>query len=189
MKKLIGILISIILSGFSYVGSTFAIDITIDPGAYTGKWSVDYGPSQQGVAQVSLGAADPVINSHLISISGAELFFNVDAFGQVSVISRAAAKGRPGKLIFKTTAIEVDPAHFPGKWRVTQGATAGLTGRQSVTLVAGLKFYNMKVGANGGFTFHVGRNGEVTVKNSIAGSGSIGTLTFNNTERFMVSTQ
>ena len=55
-----------------------------------------------------------------------------------------------------------------------------------MTLVAGLNFYNMKVGENGGFIFHVGMTGEVTVKNSMAGTGGAGTLTFNNTERFMV---
>ena len=58
-----------------------------------------------------------------------------------------------------------------------------------MTLVAGLKYYKMKVGANGGFTFHVGGNGEVTVKNSLAGTGGPGKLVFNNTERFLVSNQ
>lgn len=189
MKNITGILSAIILFGFSYAGSSFAVDITIDPGAYTGKWSVNYGPAQQGVTQVSLGAIDPVINAHLISISGAELFFNVDDFGTVSVISRAAAKGGPGKLTFKTAVIEVDPVHFSGKWRVTQGTTVDFSGPQSVTLVAGLKFYKMKVGSNGGFTFHVGRNGEVIVKNSLAGTGGSGKLVFNNTERFLVSNE
>lgn len=187
MKKTIGILSSIILLGFSYVGSTFAVDVTIVPGTYTGKWSVDYGPAQQGRGKVTLGAIDPAINSHLISISGAEIFFNVDNGGAVTVINSEAAHGaRNGQLHFKTIDIEVNPAHFTGKWRVTQGATADLTGIQTITLVKGLSFYNMKVGANGGFTFHIGADGNVSVKNAVAGAGGLGTLSFGDTERFLV---
>lgn len=188
MKTLIRTLVSAIFLGLVYVGNALAVDIQINPGAYTGNWSVDYGPVQRGPAVVSLGAMDPVIGSHLISISGAELFFRVNpGTGRVSVITRGAASGGKRKLTFKTVSITVDPGFFTGKWRITQGATSGLMGLQSIDLVAGLKHYDMKVGANGGFTFHLGNDGMVTVKNALAGSGGHGILRFNNTERFISS--
>ena len=188
MKTLISTLVSAIFLGLVSVGNAIAVDIQINPGAYKGNWSVDYGPAQQGPAVVSLGAIDRVIGSHLISISGAELFFTVNPITErVSVITRGAASGGKRKLTFKTVSIKVDPVFFTGKWRITQGATTAQTGLQTIALVAGLKHYDMKVGANGGFTFHLDKNGIVTVKNSLAGSGGPGFLKFNNTERFISS--
>jgi len=187
MRKLMSTLVSAALLGF--VGTAQGVEVTIDPGAYTGQWVVDYGPARQGPATVNLGAADPVTGGHVISISGAELYFSVSASGRVSVITSGAAKAakKGSKLTFNTTTVAVDPGFFGGEWRVTQGATPNLIGPQTMTLVAGLQHYNMKLGANGGFTFHLATDGTVTVKNTLAGTGGSGTLTFNNTERFVTS--
>lgn len=185
MKKFIGMLISATLLGSAYVGTAQGVEITINPGAYTGQWSLNYGPPRQGLAVVELGAADPVLGSHLISISGAELLFKVSSKGRVSGITKGAGTGGRRNLTFTTATVAVDPGFFPGEWRVTQGATANFTGPQTMTLVRGLKFYSMSMGANGGFTFHIADDGTVKVKNNLAGTGGPGTLTFNNTERFL----
>ncbi len=187
MNKIIATLISASLLGSAYAGTALAVEITIDPAAYTGQWSVDYGPVQQGAAVVDLGAADPVTGAHIISISGAEMFFNVTSNGRISVITKAAAKAGKSKLTFTATTVAVDPGFFTGEWRVTQGATSNLMGAQTITLVAGLQFYQMELGATGGFTFHVAADGNVTVKNALAGTGGPGTLKFNNTERFLAA--
>ena len=184
MKKLIGTLISATLLCFAYTGTALGVEIIIDPAAYTGQWTVDYGPAQRGAAVVNLGDVDSTLGAHVISISGAELLFNVTSRGWVRVDNRAAATGGRGKLTFKTTEVEVDPVFFGGKWRVTQGATPELTGVQTVTLVPGLKFYSLKVGSIGGFVFHLADDGSVTVQNDLAATGGHGTLTLKNTRRF-----
>lgn len=185
MKKLVGFLVSAILLNLAYAGTAMGAGFTINPGAYTGQWSLNYGPARQGVAVVELGPVDSVIGAHLISISGAELFFNVSSRGKVTVANPDTARGGKSKLTFKTTKIAVDPGFFTGEWRVTQGATPNLVGPQTMTLVPGLQFYSMSIGATGGFTFHIAGDGTVTVKNSLAGTGGAGTLKFNNTERFL----
>ncbi len=185
MKNLVVTLTGAILLNLAYVEAALGAGFTIDPGAYTGQWSLDYGPARQGAAVVTLGPVDPVIGAHLISISGAELFFNVDSRGKVTVNNPDTARAGKSKLTFKTANIDVDPGFFSGKWRVTQGATPNLIGPQTITLVSGLQFYSMSVGATGGFTFHVAGDGTVTVKNSLVGAGGTGTLTFSNTERFL----
>ena len=48
-----------------------------------------------------------------------------------------------------------------------------------------LQFYSMSIGANGGFTFHIAGDGNVTVGKDLAATGGPGTLKFNNTERFL----
>ena len=187
MKKLVGILISTIFLGFAHVGTALGVEIIIDPAAYTGQWSVDYGPARQGAAIVNLGEVDSVLDAHVISISGAELLFNVTSNGWVKVNNRATATGRSGKLTFKTTSVNVDPVFFSGNWRVSEGATPDFTGPQTVTLVPGLQFYNLEVGATGGFIFHIADDGAVTVQNGLAATGGLRTLTLNNTERFQQS--
>jgi hypothetical protein len=63
-------------------------------------------------------------------------------------------------------------------------ASAGMAAAQNVTLVRGLSFYNLEVGATGGFSFDVGADGMVTVRNPLAATGGANTLTLNHTERF-----
>lgn len=184
MKKLIGTLISASLLGFAYVGTALGVEVIIDPADYTGQWSVDYGPARQGAAVVNLGDVDPVLDAHVISISGAELLFNVTSTGWVKVNNRAAATGGSGKLTFNTTEVEVDPVFFSGNWRVSEGATPDLTGAQTMTLVPGLQFYNLEVGSTGGFVFHLAGDGTVTVQNDLAATGDRRTLTLKNTRRF-----
>ena len=184
MKKFARALIISTLICFAYAGTALGVQVRIDPGAYTGVWTVDYGPAQQGVAVVDLTKVDPTTGFHVISIGGAELFFNVAADGTVTVENGKAATGGVGTLTFNTTTIKVNPVFFKGYWRVSAGATPDLFGSHSVTLVPGLRFYNLKVGPTGGFPFDIAGDGTVTVHNSLAASGGFRYLRLNGTKRF-----
>ncbi len=184
MKKPLGTLIGSMLILVGNAGATLAVQVKIDPAEYAGQWTVDYGPVQRGIVVVDLGEPDSTTGFHVVSIGGAELFFNVAADGTVRVKDRFAARGGLRKLTFKTTTVAVNPKQFQGNWRVTDGATPDLVGRQVVTLVAGLGYYSFKVGANGGFFFHITRDGRVRVQNGVAAKGGRGSLMLKNTKRF-----
>lgn len=179
MNRFTRTLISSTLICFAYAGTALGIQVGIDPAAYGGQWTLDYGPAQRGHV-----LADLATGSHVISISGAELFFDLAEDGTVTVENRAAVTGGAGTLTFKTTIIRVDPESFAGRWRVSAGATPDLTGVQFVTLVRGLQFYSLAVGATGGFSFDIAGDSMVSVRNSLAATGGRRRLRFNNTERF-----
>lgn len=185
MKQLANILISATLLSLACFGSALAVEIEIDPNGYAGKWTVDYGEPRTGVAVVTLGDPDPVTGAHVISLGGAELLFDIADDGTVVPRNTEAAGGHGGKLRLKTTAIQVDPVHFTGDWRIVEGGTPDLTGKQRVTLVLGLRFYALEVAATGGFHFDIAGDGTVHVENELAATGGYETLTLNNTERFL----
>lgn len=189
VNKPIMALIGFALVLFAHTGVALAVQIEIDPADYTGQWTVDDGPAQKGPVVVDLGAPDPTTGSHVIGIGGAQLFFDVADDGTVTAKNPSAAKGGPGKLTFSTISIVVDPQFFRGTWKVANGATAELTGLQAVTLVRGLRYYSLEVGANGGFLFDIADDGTVVVRNDLAGAGGPGSLTLGNTERFSVQAQ
>lgn len=189
MKTCATVLINSILFAFALAGATLAAEVTIDPAGYTGEWSVDYGPTRRGVAVVKLGPPDATTGAHVISISGAELFFNVAPDGKVTVENSVAAVGGPGRLTFNNVAIFVDPVYFSGDWRISNGATRDLRGPQLITLVPGLEYYSLEIGATGGFSFDIAGNSKVKVHNDMAASGSMGYLRFKNTRRFLSETQ
>lgn len=187
MKTVTRALISMLIC-FAYAGTALGVQITIDPADYTGQWTVDYGTVQRGIAVVDLGEPDATTGFHVVSIGGAELFFNVAADGTVTVKDRFAAGGGFQTLTFNTTIIKVNPVSFKGNWRVSDGATPDLSGVNFVTLVPGLGFYSLEVGATGGFFFDIAGDGRVTVRNRIAASGGHGgghgRLKLEDTDRF-----
>lgn len=185
MKTCVKLLISSGLICCVYTGDALGAQVRIDPAGYLGQWTVDYGLVQQGVVIVDLGDADPASGLHVISIGGAELSFGVAVDGEVTVENSVAATGGAGTLTFNTATILVNPVSFSGLWRVTDGATADLSGPQYVTLVPGLSFYSLEVGANGGFSFDLAGSGRVTVRNDTAAIGSYGYLELKNTQRFL----
>lgn len=171
MKIFARALISSILICFAYVGTALGVQVRIDPADYTGQWTVDYGPVQRGVVVVDLDERDATTGFHVVSIGGAELFFNVAVNGTVTVKDRFAAEGGSHTLTFNTTTIMVNPVFFLGNWRVSDGATPDLSGVKFVMLVPGLRYYTLEVGATGGFFFDIAGDGTVTVQNDIAASG------------------
>jgi len=189
MKQFIRALISFTLISLAFTGTVLAIQVNIDPAAYTGRWAADYGPDQQGGIVVDLATG-----SHVVSLGGAELFFNVAVDGTVTVENGISASGGVGTLTFNTTTLKVNPVCYRGNWRVTDEATPNLRGVQLVTLVPGLRFYSLEVGANGGFFFDIEGDGTVTVQNGTAATGGVledpevaegvGSLKLKNTQRF-----
>ncbi len=179
MKRFTTTLISTALICFACAETEPRVQVKIDPAAYRGQWTLDYGPAQRGRV-----LADLATGSHVVCISGSELFFDLAEDGTVTVENRAAATGGAGTLTFKTTIIKVNPELFAGRWRVSAGATPDRSGVRFVTLVPGLQFYNLAVGANGGFSFDIAGDGTVTVRNALAATGGRRRLRFNNTERF-----
>ncbi len=166
MKKFARALITFILISLAYAGTALAVQVNIDPADYTGQWTVDYGAAQQVGVVVDLNTG-----SHVVSIGGAELLFDVAVDGTVTVVNGVSATGGVGTLTFNTTTVKVNPVCFHGKWRVTDEATPDLHGVRFVTLVRGLRFYSLEVGATGGFFFDIEGNGTVTVQNGIAATG------------------
>lgn len=185
MKKLVNILISATLLSLACVGSALAMEITIDPNGYAGQWTLDYGDPRTGVAVVTLGEPDTTTGAHTLSLGGTEILFDVAADGTIVPRNTEAAAGRGATLRLKTTTIVIDPVHFTGDWRIVEGGTPDLQGMRRVTLVRGLRFYALEVGATGGFHFDIAGDGTVRVENALAATGGAGTLTLNNTERFV----
>lgn len=157
--------------GLAFAEGAAAVQIEINPGAYSGVWSVDYGPDQTGAAYVDLHEVDATTGFHVVSLGGTEFFFSVSPDGEVIVENTAAADGGRGVIRFNTTMVYVDPANHIGPWQVTDAATPKLQGPQLVTLVRGLQFYGLEVGAIGAFFFDIGPRGRVTVHQPLAGTG------------------
>lgn len=184
MKQLAKILISATLLAFACTGSALAQEITIDPNGYTGQWTLDYGDPRTGIAVVTLGKPDTTTLAHTLSLGGTEILFDIAADGTIVPRNLEAAAARGATLRLKTTTIVIDPGLFTGEWRVVEGGTPELTGKRRVTLVRGLQFYALEVGATGGFHFAIDSEGTVSVQNALAATGGYRTLTLNNTERF-----
>lgn len=184
MKQLARIFISATLLLLACVGSALATEITIDPNGYTGQWTLDYGDPRKGIAVVTLGKPDTTTGAHTLSLGGTEILFDVAADGSIVPRNTAAAAARGATLRLNTTTIVIDPGLFTGDWRIVEGGTPDLQGKRRVTLVRGLRFYALEVGATGGFHFAIDGEGTVSVQNALAATGGHKTLTLNNTERF-----
>lgn len=185
MKRLARLLLSVTLLSLACTGSALALEIKIDPNGYTGRWTIDYGEPRSGVAVVTLGEPDTTTGAHVLSLGGAEILFDIGADGSIVPRNPEAAAVRGSALILKTATILIDPVHFTGDWRIVEGGTPDLTGKRRVTLVLGVRFYALEVGATGGFHFDVAGDGTVRVENSLAATGGYRTLTLKSTERFV----
>ena len=184
MKQVVKLLIGPTLLCFVYAGAALGTPVKIDPADYTGQWTVDYGPAQSGAAVVDLGAPDPTTGAHVISLGGAELFFDVADDGTVSVARNpAAATGGVGTLTFNNVTVFFHPASFAGQWEISAGGSAPQRGPGLVTLPAGLSYYGLKVGSNGAFSFDLDARGTVSVHNEQVATGGFRRMRLNNTEQ------
>lgn len=185
MKQLARILISATLLALACTGSALAMEVTIDPNGYTGQWTLDYGDPRSGIAVVTLGKPDTTTGAHTLSLGGTEILFDIAADGTIVPRNQVAAAARGATLRLNTTIIVVDPGLFTGDWRIVEGGTPDLQGKRRITLVRGLRFYALEVGATGGFHFAIDGEGTVSVQNALAATGGYRTLTLNDTERFL----
>ncbi len=158
----------------------FAFPITVDPGGYTGRYTI---PGQLGLvtgrATVDLPAGTYSIDNGS-SIGGSSFAFTVDGGGQVSTTS-AAAIGHGSTLTFRNAAVTFHPASYTGVYLLTSHLPTFFTGPHTLVLIPAL-VYGVDTGASvagSEFSFSVDANGQVTTASAAAvGSGS--TLTFNN---------
>jgi hypothetical protein len=150
-------------------GTAFAFPITIEPGAYTGQYSVAGKPAVTGATTVELTAG-----SYILQISGNEngFRFEVDAAGQVSSRNPAAAHGSGSTLVFHTTTITIDPTTYPGTYSVAAVSPQPGTGPRTVVLLPGLSWYLVNSPPGSSFRFAVDAQGTPTpasVTVSVAG--------------------
>jgi hypothetical protein len=90
-------------------GTAAAFPITIDPGTYTGQYSVAGRPAVTGSTTIAFGAGTYSLEVNY----GNAFLFNVDAAGQVSSQNATAAHGSGSTLVFHTTTISIDPTTYP----------------------------------------------------------------------------
>ncbi|MBS1119889.1 MAG: hypothetical protein H6Q90_2117 [Deltaproteobacteria bacterium] len=112
----------------------------IDPGAYTGTYTFLYGPA----APVASGPRDFVLVPGMplvwsVSLPGiGYIRFNLDAQGNVVSTTPDSATGVNGTLLFRNTAVEIDPAGYTGAYTFLYGPAAPVaSGPRSFVLVPG----------------------------------------------------
>ena len=103
------------------LGAIFSTDavaapINIDPGAYTGRYSI------AGQLFVGPTVVDLAPGTHFIDngngVGGSSFGIAVDAGGNVTSLNLAAAQGSGNTLTFITTSINIDPGSYTGLYVV-----------------------------------------------------------------------
>ncbi len=157
-----------------------AIDVEVNPGSFTGEWSIQSAAGvgfESGARTVSL---DPGTHQFLFSIFG-KFAVNVAADGNVSVLNGVSGIGGVGTLTFNTVSITINPGSYSGQYAVARVDALG-AGVRSVELVPGLinGYYMGGISSSGnGFSFTVAADRTVDVVNGISGVGGLGSLTLN----------
>jgi hypothetical protein len=174
--------------------SVFAFPITIDPGAYTGRYFIVIdGTWKQYTGRTVVELS---VNRHCIdtgAFAGPSGFcFTVDAAGQVTSVSpSAAAAGVGSTLRFANVSITIDPRQYTGRYFLSSHygipPYTPFTGLQTVVLIPALGYWvdtGAFVGsslASSGFSFTLDAAGQVTsVSPSAAAAGVGSTLRFAN---------
>jgi len=152
-----------------------AVPITVNPGAYQGRWSAIDG------AHYNAAMVDLPVGVNWIAISGFGSFLvDVAADGSVTVQNGVSAVGGAGTLTFNTTTLAVDPAAYTGRWQLSGVSSSARYGPATETVVPGIR-YGVFVSGFGSFLVDVAADGSVTVQNGVSAVGGAGTLTFNTT--------
>ena len=145
----------------TFSGSALAVfSITIDPDAYTGKYTVPGAASVTGVQIVSLNAG-----THFVDIApGINFSFSVSSTGDVTSGNPAAAHGVGSTLVFDTVSITVDPtASYTGKYNLPGVHNGTSSGLQSFSLMPGITGYLLGIAPGVAFRFDVSSSGQVTL--------------------------
>jgi len=152
-----------------------AVPITVNPGAYQGRWTIDNLVLQNGVATIDLTVG---IHQMLVGYYGR---FNIDvaANGTVTTAKTDSATFTGNTLTFKTTTINVDPGAYTGRWW-SEANWITTRGVASEVMVPGLT-YQMLVGYYGRFNIDVAANGTVTTAKTDSATFTGNTLTFKTT--------
>lgn len=144
--------------------------VTIDPAAYSASWDI------QGILPFGTGARAVALvpgTSYVAHVGGGgnfgSVWFSVASDATVTPITLAmvpdssSATGGAGRMTFKTTTIDIDPADFEGSWNVERIVGFG-SGARAVTLVPGTNYvaHAGGVGNLGSVFFAVAADGTVT---------------------------
>jgi hypothetical protein len=162
------------MAGRAQVGLT----VVIDPAAYAGQYSIDFGPFRSGSSTATL-----LPGTHSVTIGDwAGFSFDVAADGTVSVPSHPDAATASGNtLTLRNVAVTINPVAYAGQWNISR-VTDWTSGGATVVLVPAGGYYGMSLGGWGAsFGFAVAGNGTVAItSNPAAASAAGGTLTFRN---------
>lgn len=149
-----------------------AHSVAIDPGAYTGRYSVPGASNLTGPQTVSLATG-----THTLTIGpGAVFQFTVDAGGSVTSLNTAAATGLGGTLQFNTAVMHVDPQLYSGTYWIRGVDEAQLSGSRTVVVLPGISGYLLNITTANGFRFDVDAAGSVSSQTPSAATGAGNTL-------------
>lgn len=173
--------------------SAWAFPITIDPGSYTGRYSVPGYGFLTGSSTVDLAAGTYTIDTGASTFSAtaaaASYFeFTVDGSGNISSVKNTATGGTSAAafasgstLTFTNAAITIDPDSYVGRYVLSSHPGVALSGLQTVVLVPDL-LYSLDTGASAlccsntfasYFNFAVDGSGQIaSVINPVTGATS-----------------
>jgi hypothetical protein len=174
MKKSIACTLLGLLSGVAALAAN-AVPVHISTGDYAGNWNLDGQGRVTGPADVDVAAGD---HSILISRYG-NVEFNVDASGNVTSLSPAAATGGANVLTFKTAPVLLNPQNYEGSYLFSYTFKNWMSGQQELSLVTGLD-YHFKVGLYAIVAFHLNEDGTVTSLSPDSADASGSTVTLRN---------
>lgn len=175
-------------NGVSAVGGPGALtfnvfSLTVDPGAYTGRWRIDrIVPERESPLGAEAGVT-VVAGTTLRVVAGASSFGSyfdvvVGADGSLSVPNGVSATAVGSHLTFLTHLVNVQPGAFTGQWFIAR-VSAPTTGPATIALVRGLPFFVSPGIGSEGFIASLDGEGRVTVANGASGIGGQLVLNFN----------
>jgi hypothetical protein len=148
---------------------TILFTTTIDPGSYTGTYTVLGQGSFSGPTTLELAPGVYTVDDGALN-GGSSFAFGVDALGNVTSLDPLTAVGGLGTLSFRTAAVTVDPGAFAAAYTLSGFGATPFTGPQTVNLIAGL-YWNLSSAAGASFTFQLDGDGNVVAVNSNAATG------------------
>ena len=154
--------------------SASAFQITIEPGSYTGKYSV------VGVAGGSnltgLNILELAPDTYSVNLTETSFNFSVDASGVVASANLVAAQGSGSTLTFNTVPINFVPGNYTGIYFIGGADQTPSSGNRTVQMVPGLGNYFLVL-IETGFRFSIDASGDVTATNPVTAVGNGSTLT------------
>ena len=175
-------------NGLSAVGGAGTLtfltrQLSVGPGLYAGKWHIGNAVtgSNSGAATLDLV---PEVRYRLIigtngSPGGFDVIFHDD--GVIDVLNGLSATAGSYALTFNTSALDVSPGLYVGKWHLGNGVTSPHAGAATLELVPEVRYrFIMGTGGSpGGFDLVFADDGTITVLNGISATAGPFAVTFN----------
>ena len=158
------------------VASSFAVEVVVDPGSFSGQWSVSNVPEAGFSVGTRTLSLDPGPYTFFAASIG-YFFVDVAVDGTVSARNGVSATGGIGQLTFNTVPVSIDPGLFLGQHGISRVLTFQ-AGPRTVDLVLGTQYIAI-TGSEGSFIFKVALDGTITINNNTSAIGGLESLTFN----------